>query len=207
MTDSVNSIDTIKNKIIAEAREYEKEILAQAEKEAAENLKEYEKKAAVSAERIISAAKAEADSIISSAESLKNMSARSGVLAVKVELVEKAYSLAVNELEKLDKDRYLELFSKYLVKAAESEFPGNDEIDLYTGKNSPVTAEELIKYAGKFKNSERVKACGKSEKSGAGFYLESGDITVDCSAGTLVSSIKNRTETSVARLLFGENRG
>ena len=59
MGKSVNSIDTIKNKIIAEAREYENGVLASAQKEAAETAALYEKKAQEAKAKAKAAKKAE----------------------------------------------------------------------------------------------------------------------------------------------------
>ena len=204
MTGSVNSLDTIKNKIISEAREYEKGLLEKAEKEALKTAAQYAEKADNASAHIISAAAANAESVVSAAESSQGMRARNGLLAVKVELIEKAFDRAAEEIAKLPKDEYLSLFAKYLVSAAKT-LNTDSHAKLFVCKKSPVTAEELLNHAGQFANSDLIKPCGTNEKDDSGFCLENGDITIDCTAKTVIGAIKATAETSVAKILFAEN--
>ncbi len=197
MDKQISSIDLIKNKIIAEAKEYEKTVMAQAKEEAEKISASFEKKAGDSYDRILELGKANADGIISAAQSSQGMRARNALLSVKVELIEKAYDTACEMIGKLPKDEYISLFSGYLAKAYENAKLYEGEIVLFVGKSSPVTCEELSSPSG-----ISVKCGGKNDSFDHGFCLKVGDITLDCSAHTIVSAIKNDTETGVASILF-----
>ena len=86
---------------LAEAKEYEASVLAQAQKEANEITESFEEKAKEASERILDIAKANADGVVSSAQSSQSMRARNSLLAVKVELIEKAYDTACEMIGKL----------------------------------------------------------------------------------------------------------
>ena len=205
MGKSVNSIDTIKNKIIAEAREYENSVLASAQKEAAETAALYEKKAQEAKERILCAAKQNADGIISSAESSQNMRARNSLLAGKGALIDGAYEKAVDTIAKLPRDEYLSLFAAYLEKAAQSAALCEGKATLFVGKAAPVSCAELMAAAEQTEAVKAVAQGGQSDRDDAGFCLVVGDITLDCFAKTIVSAIKNDTQTGVAKLLFAQD--
>lgn len=205
MGKSVNSIDTIKNKIIAEARDYERSVISQAESDAEKITNTYEKKAQEAKERILFAAKQNADGIVSSAQSSQNMRSRNSLLSVKVDLIEKAYESAVQGISKLDKDEYLNIFRAYLENAAQNALLYEGTPVLYVGKASPVTCEELISAAEQTDAVKKITSGGTSTKDDAGFCLVVGDITLDCSARTLVYAIKNETQNGVAKLLFAQS--
>ncbi len=205
MGKSVNSIDTIKNKIIAEARDYEKSVLAQAEAEAAKVAQQYEKKASQAAERILDAARANADAMIAAAQSSQNMRARNSLLAVKVELIDAAYESACKRIAELDKNEYLSLFSAYLKNAAENARLYEGAATLFVGKKSPVSCEELISATEQTEAVKAIAVGGTGERDDAGFCLTVGDITLDCFAKTLVASVKSNTQTGVAKLLFAQS--
>lgn len=205
MGKSVNSIDTIKNKIIAEAREYEEKILSQAESEAAKITQSFEKKAQEAKERILNAARQNADGIVSAAQSSQNMRSRNSLLTVKVELIDAAYESACDAIAALPKDEYLSLFSAYLKSAAENALLYDGTATLYMGKKSLVSCEELISATEQTEAVKKIAVGGTGDRDDAGFCLTVGDITLDCSAKTLVSSIKNNTQTGVAKLLFAQD--
>ena len=204
MGKSVNSIDTIKNKIIAEAREYENSVISQARSDAETTKNAFEKKACEAKERILSAAKQNADGIVSAAQSSQNMRSRNSLLSVKVELIEKAYESAVEGLSKLSKDEYLKIFGAYLENAAENATLYEGAPVLFVGKASPVSCEELLSGVEQSDAVKKISAGGISDKEDSGFCLVVGDITLDCSAKTIVYAIKNETQSGVAKLLFAQ---
>lgn len=205
MAKSVNSIDTIKNKIISEAREYEQKTISQAKEDAEKISLAFDKKASEAKERIISAAQQSADGIVSAAQSSQNMRSRNSLLSVKVDLIEKAYESAVEKITQLSKQEYLSIFSGYLKNAAENARLYEGKATLYVGKASPVTCEELLDASEKTDAVKALCAGGTSDREDAGFYLVVGDITLDCSAKTLVYAIKSNTQNGVAKLLFAQN--
>ncbi len=205
MGKSVNSIDTIKNKIIADAREYEKSVLSQAENEAEKIADSFEKKANEAKARILFTAQQSADGIVSAAQSSQSMRARNSLLSVKVELIDSAYAGACDAIAALPKDEYLSLFSAYLRNAAENASLYEGVVTLYVGKRSPVSCEELISATEKTDAVKALAVGGVGDRDDAGFCLTVGDITLDCTAKTLVSAIRNDTQTGVAKLLFAQD--
>jgi hypothetical protein len=56
-----------------------------------------------------------------------------------------------------------------------------------------------LKAAGK----EGLLSLGKTPGIKSGFLLEEGGLTVDCSFGMVIKSLRESTETQVANILFG----
>lgn len=219
MTNSENSIDKIKEKILSEAHEEEKRILDEAEKDAEKIAADYRNKAQAVRERILSAANETASVSLSSAKSARNMQEKNARLTAKVALLDEAYARAKTALEALDRENALSIFAGYLSSAAEAlpkedngapekaaaskAVPSKAVLSMCAG--SVITAQELIDACKALPNADRIVPGAPNNTPGAGFFLEIGDITVDCSAETIIRAARGRTETGVAAILFADS--
>lgn len=192
-----NSVEVICDKILSEARDYEKEQMTQAEAEAAELARRYGEKAQEVRQTILDQAKRTAESRLAAAQSARAMRARNNQLQGRVELLERAYDRAAEKLMTLNREEYLALFVPYVKKAAAEVSSG--EISLYVGAGAPVDAQELLLAA---ESPTGVVAAGIKKSLRSGFCLENGEICLDCSAEALINSIKAETEGEVASILF-----
>lgn len=129
---------------------------------------------------------------------------RKSLLGEKQRLVEEAFELSKKKLRELPKDKYIELFSDL---AAEASVTGNEEIIL-SAEEKEALGEELIeasnaklKSAGK--NAE-LKLSEKTEKTGGGFIMRRGEISVNCTIESLVELRKQELIGEVAELLFNK---
>lgn len=198
-TKRYGSIESLCQKILSEAEQYENELLEKARADADAVLREYEKKAIDAKNAILDRAEQKAKAELAAAESAREMRAKSARLAVKSELLTMAYRAAEDKIAALSAQAFSALFVPYLEEVLTQKPQGTAR--LYVGKGSPVKAEDLLAAAG---GRNDVVPSGEKESFVGGFCLETDEISFDCSAHALIESIRSETESDVARLLFAE---
>ena len=188
----------------------------QAEAEDRDLLAKSERAAAEREERLVSAAQ---------------MEARKSLLAVKQELVERAYQRALEKLCSLPGEQYVELLAAMLVRASstgkeEVVFDPRDREDAgraAVGRANELLAKEVApelplgdgavaSFLNKVAAGVSALAQGTamltvSEETRAcsgGFILKNGRIEVNCTFDALVRSEREQTAGAVAKLLFPE---
>ena len=214
--DTQAEIDRILGDANAQAEAIAAKFRDQAKAEDVDLLSKSQRAAAEREERLISAAQ---------------MEARKSLLAVKQEMVERAYQRALEKLQSLPKEQYVELMAAMLVRASstgreEVVFSPADQAD--AGKAAVARANELLAQevapelplgdgvvanllnkvaAGVSAFAQGTAMLTVSEEArdiSGGFILKDGRIEVNCTFDALIRSEREQTAGAVAKLLFPE---
>ena len=141
-----------------------------------------EKAAAEREERLISAAE---------------MDARKTVLAAKQELVEEAYTLALDKLCKMPEGKRVELLAGLLQRASST---GNEEAVFNASDAKSVGAKAVEK--ANAASGKHLKLASDTAPIRGGFILRDKNVEVNCAFETLVRLQKAETAGAVAKILF-----
>lgn len=127
---------------------------------------------------------------------------RKELLTVKREALNEAYEKALIKLSQLNKEEYLALVKKLLLKIVST---GTESV-------SVSSEEKYIDAAFLDTVNAELKASGKAgdlkmsrEKANIknGFVLKQCGLIIDCSFDTLIKELRDSTESQVAQILFG----
>lgn len=159
---------------------------AQADKESAERKARNEKAAEEREERLVSVAQ---------------MESRKVTLAAKQEMVEKAFSLALEKLCAMPEADYIAAEAKLLAQAASdgagaAVFSARDRERI--GQKAVDAANQALGSKGKLTLSPETRDIR------GGFILQNGSVEVNCTFETLVRLQKGAMSGEVAKLLFPE---
>ena len=214
--DTQAEIDRILGDANAQAEAIAAKYRTQAQAEDADLLAKSQKAAAEREERLISAAQ---------------MEARKSLLAVKQEMVERAYQRALEKLRSLPREQYVELLAAMLVQASstgkeEAVFSPEDRED--AGKAAVSRANDLLarqvapelplgdgavaSFLNKVAANVSAFAQGTamltvSEETRpiqGGFILKNGRVEINCTFDAMIRSEREQTAGAVAKLLFPE---
>lgn len=198
----MNGIEKITQRIADDAKQECDAILTQAQAEAAQISARYQAQANAAAEDILAKGKQRAEErrgrLISAAE----MEGRQQTLQVKQEMLDKAFTLALDRLCALPEQDYIDLLASLTAQAATT---GKEQLILSPADRSRYgvkvaqRANELLRKQGR---------CGELTLSQnardirGGLVLSDGDVEVNCSFETLVRLARSEVAGEVASLLF-----
>ncbi len=183
-SDAQGEIDALTADAKAQADQIAAQAKAQADKESADALAKARAAAAEREERLVSMA---------------DMERRKALLAVKQEMVGKAFDLALEKLCQLPEEEYVKLLVDLTVKASRT---GREEVILSqkdrtkVGKAVVTGANAAIK-GGKLTLSERTAPIR------GGLLLSDGKVDTNCTFETLLRIEQDRMAGDVAAALFG----
>jgi len=186
LQDIIQKIQKDLEKDLAKIEKEEKEELREIDKEFVQSKKDLEKK---KEKRV----KEKAKGIEQKMATLLSMESRSKLLKEKIDLIEKVFQKAIDELCKFPDGEYKKVLAVLMKKLPE----GEGEIVSVSGREK--ITEEALREAGKSgytlgKASSAIKG---------GFIMKTGKIEIDNSFTTLVNQIlKDEVETEVAGVLF-----
>ncbi len=185
--------DALIAKIISDGEEEAAKILAAADKYYDETVQ----KAENAASEYIEAQRAETEAYIKNLkdgkETLGNLESKKILLAARQSLVETVYKRAVNKLGELNKKDCLDLIGKLISEYAEQ---GETVI---LPKDGEITAEEVSALDVVQKLGLKVEKTGMH---GGGIILSGKQFDKDLSFAALADSVREKTESEVARKLF-----
>ena len=157
---------------------------AQADSEAAQRKARNEKAGAEHEERLVSVAQ---------------MESRKVLLAAKQEMVERAFSLALDKLCDLPEEQYISVAADLLVRAA----PDGMGAVVFSEKDRERVGAAAVAEANR-RLSGKLTLSPESRNIRGGFILSRGDVEVNCTFETLVRLRKGEMSGEVAKLLFPE---
>ena len=195
----MNGIDKIKQRITQEVQGEIAALEAQAKAQASGITDRYAAQAKALADEITTRGAAAAREREERLVSMAHMEAQKAQLAVKQELLEEAFRLALETLCTLPEKEYTALLTALTVQAARS---GREAVLL-----SPKDRETVGKAAVEKANQEGGKnltLSGETRSIPGGFILRSGSVEVNCAFDTLVRLQKAETAGMVAKKLFPE---
>ena len=195
----MNGIERITNRIEADARAEINRILGAAREEAeqirARGRAQAEAEKAALRERAEKAAAEREERLVSMAR----MEARQVSLAAKQEMVEKAYSLALEKLCVMQGGRYAQVVSELLMQAAPN---GRGEV-IFNRADAVRIGAAAVKLANEKLNGTLTLSEETRPVSG-GFILKNGKVEVNGTFETLVRLQRAQTAGAVVKILFPE---
>lgn len=183
--DIINSINKKTDKEIADLNEENKKELKKLEKEYTEKL---EKKK----EQLLKEVKQKADKKISQVNFQLKFLLTNKLLKNKEAVIDQTYQEGLNKLASLDASQYQKLLSN-LFKALPR---------LKTGTITPAKEDKDAVKKALSKSKRPYKLASQTVDAKGGFVLKSGGLTIDNTLESLISSLKEQTETQVAQILF-----
>ena len=193
----MNGINKVAGRIITDARAEADAIRQEAEQNAAVIRKQADNEAKALKDRLCREGSEEAESLYARLVASADTDAKKSALAVKQELLEKAFALAVEKLRALPEKEYIGLLASLADRASET---GAEQIIL--------NAEDRVKYGEaivKQANALSGKALTLSEETRpivGGLILSQGRIEVNCTLDTLAAQSRSALSMEAAKLLF-----
>lgn len=198
----MSGAEKLKDKIMEEARLQAEAILKKAEDEAAALIDAAEKEAAAKREEIIEKAKLEAVEVKKRLIAVSELESRKQKLKAKQEMVDEAFSKALDKLGKLPQVEYQTILSEMIVNSITS---GDEEIILRPSDKTQLSRDFIDdinkKLAAKgIKGNVRLSEESRDIKSG--FILKSGDIEINNSFEAIIRMKRDEIEPDVIKMLF-----
>lgn len=220
---SVNGLEKITDKILADARAQAEDILSRAEADAAEIAKTYEARADEIRERLSADAERRGEDMVSRARSAAAMKKRNLLLEQRSQLIDGVFASAKDWVLSLSAEPYAELLAGLLVSALYELINANarnqalygedaDETECYevllNKKDREAVGEKVIGLAKK-KLQGKVDAAtldrlslGKPASIDGGVILCAGEVEFNCSLSMLFSQLQRELEAEVNEALF-----
>lgn len=220
---SVNGLEKITDKILADARERAQEILSRAEAESAEITKAYEARADEIRERLSADAERRGEDMVSRGRSAAAMKKRNLLLEQRSQLIDGVFTSAKDWVLSLSAEQYAELLAGLLASALYELTSANarnqamygeesDEAESYevllNKKDRDAVGESVIsltkkKLQGKVDVGATEKlSLGKPVTIDGGVILCAGEVEFNCSLSMLFSQLKRELEAEVNEALF-----
>lgn len=182
--------------IEADADAQVRAILAEAEAKCADIREEYEEEASrLYSDRIRDGVRACQDQE-DGALRISRMEARKSVLAVKQEMVEKSFDLALEKITALPEDRYVAFLAGLAKNAAVT---GEEEVIL-NARDRAAVGEKLIQAVNA--GGAHMTLSDETRDIAGGLILRRGSIEANCSAELLVELCKGEMASKLADILF-----
>ena len=200
----MNGIEKITEKIIGDARLESDDIAAKAGEEALAILDEMEKAAAERVNAIVEGARTSAEAVKLRAKGASDLEIRKAVLSTKQEMIDKAFSLALEKLLALKEEQYIVVISQIALSGV---LTGTEEVVMSAAEGKKYGKKLVDEINQKLKADNRTAALSLSKESrdiSGGLVLKNGDIETNCTFGAVLGQIRPEMTGSVAAGLFSE---
>lgn len=198
----MSGVDKLKAKILEEAHLTAQGNLESARKEASEIMQSARNEADRRQREIIEKAHRDAEDRKKRIKAYSELEARKKRLEAKQEMVEAAFSKAIERLNSLPLDEYRNILAGMILDLVKS---GDEEIIL-SEKDKKALGADLEKDVNQRLVKKgipgNVKVSGKTGNIKGGFILKSGDVEVNSSFDTIVRMQRNQLEAEVVKVLF-----
>ena len=226
---SMNGLERITEKILAEAREEADRILSSAEAECARIREEYTARADEIRTRLSSEAERAGTDMIAQAKATAATQKRNLLLATKSQMIDEVFELALTQIRQQEGEKYVEtlagLVSAALMEQVEAEeisrtLYGEEEAMASETYEILLNARDLDRYGEAVIDAVRKKLATKIGKPAldklvlsrkalnvdGGLVLRCGNIEVNCSLSVLFSQLREELEAEVSHALFVTER-
>ena len=198
----MNGIEKITQRIAADAEKESQAILTQALSQAEEIAAGFRADADAQAAQVLEKGRRRAGERRARLISAAEMEGRQALLAVKQEMLERAYALALDRLCSLPEGDYIDLLASLTAQAAVT---GKEQLILSRtdraryGVKVAARANNILAKEGR---TAELKLSHTSGNFRGGLILSDGDVEVNCTFETLVRLSRAETAGQVAELLF-----
>lgn len=194
----MNGIDKLTQRISDDARAEAEQLLQKAREEAAAITADYAKKAEQAGAETLARGKAAAAQREERLASVAAMESRKAALAVKQEMIDKAFELTLEKLGRLPEAEYIDLLARLAVKASVS---GEEEILLSADDKERVGAA-VVAGANALKEGGKLTLSERTAPIQGGIVLKDGDVEINCAFETLIRLARHDMAGEVAGVLF-----
>jgi V/A-type H+-transporting ATPase subunit E len=200
----MEGIDKIKEKILEEAYLQVRSNIEKAKEEADVIIKNAEEKAAAKKNHEVEKARIEAENRKNRLIASANLETRKMKLKAKQDMIDEAFSKAIERLSTLPKDQYRDMLSQMIVNRIET---GTEEIIL-PEKHKAELVEEIINIVNKKLKEKNIKGSVSlsDEKRNivSGFIVKAGNVEINNSFESIVKMERDNLEAEVVKILFTE---
>jgi V/A-type H+-transporting ATPase subunit E len=198
----MNGIEKITARIAADANAEISAIQEEAAARGAEIRAEYEKKAQEEYWALVRAGVKDTEQRVQRLARTASLEAKKSVLAMKQEIVSKAFDFAREKITELPEPAYVDFLAAQASQASRS---GQEEIRLNKADRARVGAK-VVKAANELLQKRRIQPAltlGESVSGiSGGLILKQGDIEVNCTIDTLLELSRAELAAQVAEVLF-----
>ena len=197
----MNGIEKITARIESDARAEAEAILDVARAEAEKVKTDNDAKAQERYREIVRSGVKSAEQRVQSLGSTAQMESKKAILAMKQEMVARAFDRACEMILEFPRDKYIDFLARLAADAVQS---GSEELifnerDSGIGEAVANSAGELLKERGIAGN---LKVSALNRPILGGLIVKSGDIEVNCSIETLTEFYRSELSTQVAETMF-----
>ncbi len=196
------AVDDILKKIRADAEEAARQIVSEGKEKADAVLEDARVRVDARKSELHARAEQRAQEERNRITTLAKLSARRELLGAKQVLIDRVFAEARELISGMDKAEYRVLVSKLLADTVES---GDEEV-LIGEREDRIDQAVLDEFSKKFGKGGGLKLSSERRPIDGGFVLRSGRVETNCALETIMRDARERLETEVASILFGEGR-
>ena len=194
----MKGIEKITARIAADAEAANSVVREESAKRIAEIRAEYEKQAQEQSAAILRAGEKEAQQLASRVERTAQLEAKRELLAVKQEMVSKAFELAKSKFAQMPQAEYVAYLSRQIVGAC----TGNAQLVLNAADKAAYGAQLEVLCNILLKGKGTIAIAEETADIIGGFILKQGDVEVNGTVDILLELIRGELAAQVAQVLF-----
>lgn len=191
------SIENITEKILDEANNIAESSLYNANSRSLEIINEAKAQGAAIIAEASNQSDIEADTLKKRKVSAGELQARKMLLNSKQEAIKKSFEAALEKLKSMPEDKYISFLANEIKRIPNY----NGEI-LLNERDKNLIGEKLIKMVNEKATGNKLVLSSKTIKASGGFVLINGDIEINSTFETMLSSVKDELTSEVANALF-----
>ena len=198
----MKGIEKITARIAADAETEDAAVRQESDARVAAIRAEYEKKAQEEAAAVIREGEKENEQRVSRIDRTARLEAKRTVLAMKQEMVSKAFDLAKEQITSMPAEQYVDFLVRQITQAVST---GSEELIMNPADREKYGAQ-TVKAANEALNAGNrtgaLKLSAETRPMSGGFILKQGDIEVNCTIDLLLELIRGDLAAQVAEVLF-----
>ncbi len=191
------SIENITEKILDEANNIAESSLYNANSRSLEIINEAKAQGATIIAEASNQSDIEADTLKKRKVSAGELQARKMLLNSKQEAIKKSFEAALEKLKSMPEDKYISFLANEIKRIPNY----NGEI-LLNERDKNLIGEKLIKAVNEKATGNKLVLSSKTIKASGGFVLINGDIEINSTFETMLSSVMDELTSEVANALF-----
>ena len=198
----MTGIENITGKIQADAQAQIDQVNQAADAQVAQIQAGYQKRVQQETSEILRKGKTAAEEREQRLISAAQMESKKMILAAKQEILEEAFTLALDKLCKLSEKETIDLLASLIVKASST---GSEQVILNTSDRTRYGVKACEKANSQLKAAGRQGKITLSEQTRdirGGLLLKSGAVEVNCAYETLVRLVRSEVTGEVSKVLF-----
>jgi V/A-type H+-transporting ATPase subunit E len=191
------SIENLTQKILSEAKVAAESSIKSAQERGDEIIGEAKLKAEAIIKETAEKAKQDKDTTKSRKVSSAELQARKMLLSAKQDAVKKSFDTALAKLKKMPEDKYINFLVGEILK-----IPNCEGVIILNEKDKKSIGEKLVWVANEKLKEQKITLSNNTIQASGGFVLKNGNIEINSTFETMLSSVKDELTFEVANALF-----